>query len=446
MSTVISRLRRVLRKASDVVPGRFDLDTALSDLRQERDSSPVPHEINQRMNAMELEAGREELLSYPIYMAMNLIGVCNARCRFCFYGDDIIDKSVLKLEDIQRMPWLRFVSTLDLFGGLGEPLLLPDFPDIVEWLHEQNPAQTLLTTSNGAFLASPVAGRLAGKLSNLNISLNAATRATYEHLMLNCSWDRVMKNLQEFQEINQATTRPTRLSFSYVATRSNIEELPKLAEVAKDLGVASVGISHFSLGGVWAKRKEPRLSMDESLYFHQNLSDECIRKAEAAFAKAKVSFSHPELFSRETEIHLGTRVPRNSANGPDCPSPWQTAYINPHKQSRWVSCCCSVNAMHQDMTPLDLEDTDFMRTWNSPVFRLMRRGVNEHPCRLINCAFCRSHDKSAPDSAAPQLEMMIKATEQYHDLLGQQPSDAVIKEKCECEHRIGELQSGIKSL
>jgi len=160
---ILRRIRRKFRKAPPAPPAPpvpADLAGVLRELQRERESSTTPHEVNQRMNDLEYHAEREELLSYPVYAAVNLIGVCNARCRFCYCSQGVIDKSVLGLAEVRRMPWLRHVSTLDLYGGLGEPLLLKDFPDIVEWLRGQNGGQALHVTTNGMCLTPEISRRL----------------------------------------------------------------------------------------------------------------------------------------------------------------------------------------------------------------------------------------------------------------------------------------------
>ena len=456
MPSVLRPLRRLIRKWAPGAGGPkppapcapANLDAELRALELQRQTSPRPHEVNAQMNELERQAGREELRSYPVYAAVNLIGACNARCRFCYYGDSPQDRSVLRLADVRRMPWLRFLSTLDLYGGLGEPLLLDDFPAIVDWLRQQNPSQRLHTTSNGSLLTPALSQRLAGRLSLLNISINAATPETYENLMIGLSWSRLMENIERFQEINQAQQQPTELTFSYVCSRANVAELPKLAEIARRLGVKTVGVSHFCVNGVWEKRQreQPRLSRQDTLYFHRELFDRGMDEAEAAFQRAGVPFGHPPRFAAATKIGLGGRMPAGRPDAVECFAPWQTVYVNPHQQGKWVSCCCSVNADHHDLTPLDLDDTDFLRTWNSDVFRLMRREVNRRPCPLINCQFCRRWDKSSPEASVPQLEMTLASTRQYHQLLGRPMADSVEESLADRRQRIEELQAGENSL
>jgi MoaA/NifB/PqqE/SkfB family radical SAM enzyme len=436
-----------LRRPAEITPCQpKSLDEQLLELERQRQTSSEPHEVNARMNELERQAGREELRSYPLYAAVNMIGLCNARCRFCYYGDDTLDRTVLRLADIQRMRWLRNVSTIDLYGGLGEPLLLADFADIVDWLREQNPGQRLHATSNGALLTEAVSRRLAGNLALLNISINAARPETYEHLMIGCKWDALMKNLRRFQEINLSQERPTDLTFSFVSSRANIEELPQLAAVAGQLGVKSVGVSHFCVNGVWGKRSEPRLSRNDTLYFHQELFDRCIGDAKAAFQLSGVPLGHPPLFSDAAKVQLGARIPAEQHSAYECFAPWQTVYVNPQNSGKWISCCCSINADHRDLTPLDLEDVDFVRTWNSSLFRMMRREVNRRPCRLGNCEFCRTHDKSSPAVAMEHMEMSIAATQQYHEMFALAPSGGAAESIAQCRQRIVELQAGDSAL
>jgi MoaA/NifB/PqqE/SkfB family radical SAM enzyme len=324
------------------------------------------------------------------------------------------------LEDIKKMKWLRHVSTIDLYGGTGEPLLHPEFGDIVEYLYNENPKRSLIVTTNGQFLTEGLSDKIAGKIKNINISINAARKETYEFLMNGCSWGRLMKNIECFQKINSKKANPTALSFRYVSNRSNIKELPELASVAKRLKVARVGISHFSVAGIWFSRKEPRLKMTDTLYFHKSLYDEHISKAKEVFRRTGVSFAFPPLFKDATEIYLGARLKKRTVNDRfTCRAPWSTAYINPYEKGRWVSCCCSIGVSHVDLTIFSAKD-DFMETWNGKVMQLIRKYVNKKDCILINCDFCRKQDKISPDNAIAQLEMMRDGTMQYYSLLNKE--------------------------
>ena len=312
------------------------------------------------MNDIEFSLQSAKLSSYPTYLSMNLIARCNARCRFCFYSEDYIPKGRITLADIKKMEWLKYVSTIDLYGGLGEPLLHPEFSDIVEYLYEQNPDRTLIFTTNGQLLTKEVSDRISGKIKNVTVSINAARKETYEFLMTGCSWERLMENLEYFQSVRRTKSKLTTLSFSYVANKYNIEELPELITFAKHF-TAGVGVNHFSTAGVWYPRKEPRLNRTDTLYFHKDLYDNFISKARAAFENSGIFFASPPLFSDEEETYLGTRVKKGAIQDRfTCRAPWSTAYINPHPQGRWVSSCCSIGASHTDMTLFSPEN-DFMK-------------------------------------------------------------------------------------
>lgn len=363
----------------------------------------MPHTPNAQLNNQERQAKATVLKSYPIYVAMNLIGKCNARCQFCYYTPDYHDNSIISLSDIKKMSWLKNVSTLDLYGGVGEPLLHPEFCDIVDYLKTQNPGQALHVTTNAQLLTKELSDRLANKLTHMNISINAACKETYEKLMIGCSWDRLMENLRYFQSVN----RTTKVTFSYVANTSNIIGLHCLAGIAKNLGIVSVGVSHFSTGGVWYARKEERLPRNASLYYNKELFDHCYSHAQNIFLRAGVSIGGPFPFAESEKPGMTG----------DCFAPWRTAYINPDPDGKWVSCCCCVNAAHMSLTPFNVKQ-DFMETWNSDVFQLMRGEVNNHPTALLNCLYCRKHDKVDPENNVSQLEMMIQATRQYYALVG----------------------------
>ena len=406
-------------------------------LVREREHSATPHLVNERISRIEREAQAEILHSYPLYISINHITACNARCRFCFYYPQIASFPRLTTQDFAQMRWLKNISMVDLYGGLGEPLLNPDLCDIVTLLRKQNPGQYLIFTTNGQLLHKEYAERLAGVVDKITISINAARQGSYEFLMPHCNWQTLQTNLEDFQRINLTKPKPTQLAFSYVLSRHNIAELIELLPLMQRLHISELGINHFSTNGIWPDRScaaeghapgtgDERLRKTDTLYFHKKLYDSSFMQTWHAFREANIQLSMPPRFEEASRIAFGGRV-RAKVDVPwRCTAPWTQCYVCPPeptaylsrtmRQERWCVPCCSLGADISLLTPLD--NTAFLENvWNSPVYQLVRKRCNSADGMLEACRLCRDIDKSDPENNTKMLQILKSGSKDIYNAL-----------------------------
>ena len=76
----------------------------------------------------------------PSYMVLFVTAVCNARCGFCFYWEEIESakaKLELTLEDYEKISFnLNHLYYLSIGGG--EPFMRPDLPEIVAYFYKNS--------------------------------------------------------------------------------------------------------------------------------------------------------------------------------------------------------------------------------------------------------------------------------------------------------------------
>src|SRR5205823_2677458 len=101
-------------------------------------------------------------------------------CRFCSYAHDKAYSDYVTLEQISRLDFLPFLHTLRLSSGLGEPTINPHLPAIIEYLAKKHPQIDVNFFTNGTTLRRRgLIAALVGKTAWINVSLNAATAATW---------------------------------------------------------------------------------------------------------------------------------------------------------------------------------------------------------------------------------------------------------------------------
>lgn len=90
-----------------------------------------------------------DTINMPLYVYLELNNSCNLRCKFCSLsqkGDKNIDLKMAK----KILKELKDNGIYDVYYTGGEPLLYPDFVELVNYAYELGMRQTLLT--NGILL------------------------------------------------------------------------------------------------------------------------------------------------------------------------------------------------------------------------------------------------------------------------------------------------------
>ena len=154
-------------------------------------------------------------------------------------GNDI-SKGALAFDEFVR--WLDQLGEIEelQLQGLGEPMLNPAFFDMVEYATARgirvtsNTNLTLLTPSRAQRCVS-------SGLAELSVSLDGATRATYESIRLKGRFDRFVRNLGRLMAARAAAgTATPHVRLVLVLMRDNMAELPALVRLAADHGVDTV--------------------------------------------------------------------------------------------------------------------------------------------------------------------------------------------------------------
>ena len=132
---------------------------------------------------------RDKHRKFPSEVYINMTSRCNANCTFCSYDHKLLkDAQTTTLEDIDKMDWLKHAKFIGLWCGNGEPLLNPQFEDILDLINFKYPKAITHLSTNGILLTSEIAN----KLDYVNVSLNAGYAET---------WKRVVRAKTKFHDI-----------------------------------------------------------------------------------------------------------------------------------------------------------------------------------------------------------------------------------------------------
>jgi len=208
-------------------------------------SAPVASLSNWDLNQQELRTLPEVLRSRPILLYAESTSKCNLHCFMCRLSFPETTRRVrrhMTLDTFARLePFLEPGSRLSLFG-LGEPLLNPDF---VEMLRIAKGRGAFVGLNSNAMLLTERIARAMVDLEQdlLVVSFSGGAPETYEKVITGASYDRVLANLRRLNDLKRERTgigRPLEqvkplLQLQFTAMRSNIRELPDFVRLAVEL-------------------------------------------------------------------------------------------------------------------------------------------------------------------------------------------------------------------
>ena len=174
---------------------------------------------------------------------------CNIRCRMCYFSfDSVFHRTAVHMRpDAYRTlaaELLPNARILYLSAG-NEPLVSPHFEEILRITSEYELDDVKFLT-NGLLLGPAIAETiLATNVTQVHLSIDGATRETYEWVRRGGCFDTFVENVRHLarRKVELGRERPC-LQFNITLMRANLEELPRFVDLAEELGVTRIACRH----------------------------------------------------------------------------------------------------------------------------------------------------------------------------------------------------------
>lgn len=169
---------------------------------------------------------------------------CNLRCRHCYLDNtELIDKPLTKdewkilIDQLYKMqvPKIAFLG--------GEPLLSPMFFELAKYASQMG--FKLYTTTNGTLVTPAMAIRLTQVgFNEVDVSLDGAMSNTHEFLRGRGTFKKTIQGIQHL------VSAGLRVKSATVVSKKNINEIWKLMELGKKLGLHHMYLNALLPGGI----------------------------------------------------------------------------------------------------------------------------------------------------------------------------------------------------
>jgi len=262
--------------------------------------------------------------------------LCNLKCQTCYFSGPNIKPMLRKPmseEQFRRIAAEVFPQTRVLFLSCGgEPLMTKEFGKFLDIVSEYRVPYTAFVTNAILFKQETVDAVVRNRVNEIIISIDGATKKTYEYIRQGANFDVLLEKLQMLKEAREGPGkgRPA-LRFNFTITRSNYAEMGALVDLAQRFGVSTIKFRHYiDWGG--------KFNFDaESLQGHEQSFNQVLAEALSKAANYGIRVFSPNPFSEpgKRRSRLATVEELiDSSPRPPCVMPWFHLYVSPEGFTR----------------------------------------------------------------------------------------------------------------
>jgi len=179
----------------------------------------------------------------PYNVTIEPVNMCNLRCEFCSTPPWVMkrQKKCITMAEYEKLvnELKNFNHYLWLYLG-GEPFLNPHFSKMVAFASKNN---MHVATSTNATLFKPewIKEIVSAKMDHMIISLDGATKETYEKMRINGKFEKTIENIKMLtgEKKRQYSVKPF-VELQMIVSKINQHEVEEFKVLGKQLGVDKV--------------------------------------------------------------------------------------------------------------------------------------------------------------------------------------------------------------
>lgn len=170
---------------------------------------------------------------------------CSINCKMCIreaadgwhFGD-------MRIEDFRKLtPYFKDVETV-ILEGWGDSLLHKDFVEIIRLVKAEG-SQAGFVTSGSILNKDYISELINAGTDLIGFSLAGATSGTHNSIRVGSDFNSLLRHIQTFNQLkaDKGVQKPS-LHVIYLALKDNISEIPRLPQLAKEIGIENVVLTN----------------------------------------------------------------------------------------------------------------------------------------------------------------------------------------------------------
>lgn len=298
---------------------------------------------------------------------------CNLRCNMCYFSmgeSQKIPVRNMSIDLFKKIAEKSFPYTKRLFLSCSyEPLISPIFMEALDVVKDYNIPETIIVTNGVSLKRDNIEKIIEAGISQVHISIDAATKGTYEEVRACSGYYDLIEKIRLFNEIKQEKkVSLPRLCSDYTLMRSNIEELPAFVTLAAEINIESIDCRHLlPYAGLD--------NMDQMLFSHKVLTNRCLEQAHEIAKEKGVVLSTPDYY--ETDNGIGS----NNSYQKNCLNPWENLFIRSDGET--APCCW----FEGQVSVGSFEDANLSQIWNHDFYKKLRKEFTTGKLNPM-CIYC----------------------------------------------------------
>ncbi len=284
---------------------------AFHDEKEQHENFLLFHK-NVLRNHEEMLAGKTELESFPPNLGVDLYGKCNVKppCVYCLWErmktlegehvDTPVDEKTLE----EYGPFFRS-ARLIINCSFGEPLLHPRFGEILDFCQEHN--KILELSTNGQAFSRRTIEALVGKPIYLYISLDAASKETYQKIR-NDRWDTILPNLLHLNKERKKRNNLPKIYMVFMPMKVNTDDLESYFRLCQKVEAEALvlrPLNYLENPQIEVDRAGYHFDYEKELLSPSELED-IFRKCDEYSARYGVPIANQFTFGAQEEADLKT--------------------------------------------------------------------------------------------------------------------------------------------
>ena len=305
----------------------------------------------------------------PIKMDYESASQCNFRCTMCQLSDpDLKRPANMTYDDFAKSIKGQYGLIEIKLQGIGEPLLNPELYKMIDLAVERDLWVRIATNGSLLHLDDNYKKLVDHKVGEIQISVDGATKDTFEKIRKGSDFDRVVENATLINKYAQSKGEGWRTSCWMLVQEENEHEVEKLLELAAKMNFTRLTYS-IALSG-WGSEKWEKINSpkERTGVFTDQLVKKLLERGD-------------ELGIEVTFWDVSEKFKWTPKRDQICAWPFSRAFIS--SDTRIVPCCGVANSQTCDLG----NAREFQEEWNNDAFRKMRKmhidGTLPRMCR--NC-------------------------------------------------------------
>jgi pyruvate-formate lyase-activating enzyme len=202
----------------------------------------------------------------PVYVAIETINTCNARCPFCplFQGDSMMSRDKRPAKIMEQKLFGKLIDEIATWEDPpkviylnmnGEPLQDPMIADRLEVIKENGLGPLVDIQTNGQYLDEDIARTIIdAAVGRITLGFDGATKEVYEAHRVRCNYERVLGNIRSFAAMRDQLKAPTCIAIQYVRTKMNEAEVSPAHEMFSHFLDANRDVFQDNLSKDWGDK------------------------------------------------------------------------------------------------------------------------------------------------------------------------------------------------